>query len=697
MIQILDSKTIDKIAAGEVVEKPASVVKELVENSIDAKATMITVEIKEGGISFIRVTDNGTGIHKNEVQTAFLRHATSKIASDDDLNYIHTLGFRGEALASICAVSQMEMITKTKDSDTGVRICVEGGNIKEFEDVGAPDGTTVIVRNIFYNTPARKKFLRQPATEGAHIEELMEHVALCEPNISFKVVINGKLKFNTTGKGDLKEVIYRIYGRDIAKSLIPISVDRDGFVIDGYIGKPEIVRSNRNFENYFVNRRYVKSVIIANGIEEGYKSYLMQHKFPFCVLHIDVDTENIDVNVHPTKMEVRISNSIALNGLLIESIKNSLSGKELIPDIKEPEKKETIPAKAVPEPFETKRISGINSENSFLPKEDTSKISQILTPGKRTFVSDVFFTEDDEEASENTKDINDSKDTNNINDIKKSLENTKEELKSILEIDSNSDIKPESENSIFNANNSADSNGIYQEQNKEINPESDKIENAEETEVKLIPTEVHQKDLFEEKVLNVSLKDRIKLIGQIFDTYWLFTMDENLYCMDQHAAHEKVKYEEFMENLRNKQVFAQQLLIPALINLKPTEFLLFKDYSDVFADMGFEIDEFGENTLALRAIPQDLYNTSPEEMFLDILEELSKSSRNLSFTVISEKIATKACKAAVKGNNSMTFKEADELINKLMTLKNPYNCPHGRPTIISMSKYEIEKKFKRIV
>lgn len=642
MIQILDSHTIDKIAAGEVVEKPASVVKELVENAIDSGANMITVDIKEGGIDFIRVTDNGCGIPSKEVTTAFLRHATSKICCDEDLNYLHTLGFRGEALASISAVSKVEMITKTASEDTGTRIYVEAGIVKETETVGAPNGTTVIVRNLFYNTPARKKFLKSSATEAAHIVELMQHIALCEPGLSFKVVVGGKLKFNTTGKGDLKEVIYRIFGREAANNSIPICVNKDDISIEGYIGKPELVRSNRNFENYFINRRFVRSNVIADGIEEGYRAYLMQHKFPFCVLHIDIDTQALDVNVHPTKMEVRISNPAVLSELLIESIRDTLNGKELIPEIVlTPEVKETVKPGTVPEPFEKSRIE-IKSET---PAEaDNSKISESVKN-----VSMLFFDEEEKDCEETADEIH---------------------------------------NEIFNTVNKNSTISI-----------ADSYKPATHSEFKhdIIEKEAVQPDLFEQKLFQNENRSKIKILDQIFDTYWLFTFEDKIYCLDQHAAHEKVKYEEFMERLKNDKVISQPLIVPEIINLKPSEFAVFTEYNETFARMGFEAEEFGQDAIAIRSIPMELYGASVSELFLEILEEVSKTSGQGSIGVITDRIATRACKAAVKGNNSLSREEAEELIDKLMTLNNPYNCPHGRPTMIALSKYELEKKFKRIV
>ncbi|MBQ7834000.1 MAG: DNA mismatch repair endonuclease MutL [Lachnospiraceae bacterium] len=696
-IKLLDSQTIDKIAAGEVVEKPASVVKELVENAMDAHAKAITVEIKGGGIDLIRITDDGWGIPAEELPKAFLRHATSKIESDADLFYLQTLGFRGEALASISAVAQVEMITKTEDSLTGTRIVIEGGVQKEFEEIGAPNGTTILVRNLFYNTPARKKFLKSAMTEGAHIVELMQHMALSMPSMSFKLVVNNAVKFHTSGNGDLKEVIYRIYGRDTTKALIPVSVEQDGISIEGYLGKPELSRANRAFENYFVNRRYVRSNFISKGIEDGYKGFMMQHQFPFCVLHINVDTTALDVNVHPTKMQVRMSNQEQLVRCLVDNIRNSLTGREMIPEAKLVQDDVAEERITTPEPFEKERLKEwkeseaerihkeqagardysavTKAEESVEKKEiDLNSIKRpfsdpeiILKPaeddfstissksivlgetGKKRFESELFFTEDEEKTSCVEKEDN----TQTV------------ESQTVLEDAEISNVNTDTSQSPFNS--------------------------------EIIIEKPEQLDLFEEKILTADRRQNFVVLGQIFKTYWLIEYDGKLFFLDQHAAHEKVKFEEFMKKYREKEILSQNLSPAIVVSLSQTDALVYEEHKQVFENFGFEIESFGGDELMLRAIPLDLYGANPKEMFLAILEELAQVHSAAKIDIIEDRIATMACKAAVKGNSTMSFEQISVLLDQLLTLENPYQCPHGRPTMFSMTKYEIEKKFKRIV
>ena len=714
-IKLLDNQTIDKIAAGEVVEKHASVVKELVENAMDAGAKAITVEIKGGGIDLIRITDDGCGIDASQLPKAFLRHATSKIESDADLFYLQTLGFRGEALASISAVAQVEMITKTKDSITGTRIVIEGGVQKELEEVGAPDGTTILVRNLFYNTPARKKFLKSAMTEGTHIVELMQHMALSMPAMSFKLVVNNAVKFHTSGNGDLKEVIYRIYGRDTTKALIPVNVEQEGITIEGYLGKPELSRANRAFENYFVNRRYVRSNFISKGIEEGYKGFMMQHQFPFCVLHINVDTTALDVNVHPTKMQVRMSNQEQLVRALVDSIHNSLSGKEMIPEaklVKEDVVEERI---TTPEPFEKERLKdwkeseaeriredkgearvpetenlaknsvSVSSENVVQEKkEDYIDLTSVkrpfsnpeiklnptigIMPEKKRFESDLFFVDEDDE------------------NVKVEIDEAGVDRKSD-EDDSATDSNVLTDINLADASNLTVLDNLNAVSNKPESPFSQEI----------IIEKPEQINLFEEKLLTEDKRRNFKVLGQVFKTYWLIEFEDKLYVMDQHAAHEKVKFEAFMEKYREKEILSQNLAPAIVVTLSPGDSLVYEEHKEVFERFGFEIDSFGGNELMLRAIPVDLYGADAKEMFLAILEELAQVHSAGRIEIIEDRIATMACKAAVKGNNAMTFEEVSALLDQLLTLENPYQCPHGRPTMFSMTKYEIEKKFKRIV
>ena len=629
-IRLLDHNTIDKIAAGEVVEKPASVVKELVENAIDAGATALTIEIKNGGIDYIRITDNGAGIEKSDIKNAFLRHATSKIENADDLQYVTTLGFRGEALSSISAVGKVELITKTKDSLLGTRYVVEGAREIEFSDVGAPNGTTIIVRNLFYNVPARRKFLNSPITEGGYIADLVEHIALSKPHISFKFINGRDVKFHTSGNNDLREIVYRIYGKDTADALIPIDYTTERMHLTGYLGKPVLNRASRGFENYFLNGRYIKSKVISGAIEEGYKEFLMQHKFPFTVLHIETKPEQVDVNVHPTKMDVRITGEKEFYEDIRLAVYNALKESELIPEVALTEEKQEkfLYDTAIPEPFEAKRI-----ENMRVCEENAK-------------------------YSENSR---------KYGNLQEKLQ--KWEENHILE----EDIAK-----ILVQNEKKPSNNIIKARDH------------------IIVEKPIQMNLFEEKLLTKEAKEEYEILGQIFDTYWLVAFKDKLYIIDQHAAHEKVKYEEYMKKFESKELISQTLNPPIIVSLSAKEETVLKANWDVFSSLGFNIEEFGGNEYAIRCVPMDLYGQNEQGLFVSVLDELCEDDNKGSLT-IEQKIASMACKAAVKGNNRLSAKEMEALIDQLLELENPYNCPHGRPTIISMSKYEIEKKFKRIV
>lgn len=633
-IAVLSQNTIDKIAAGEVVERPASVVKELVENAIDAGATAITVEIKEGGISFIRVTDNGGGIPKEQVPLAFLRHATSKITQAEDLLQITSLGFRGEALSSISAVSQMEVITKAPEDFMGVRYVIEGGQEKVLEDVGAPNGTTMLVRNLFFNTPARKKFLKTAMTEAGYVSSYMEQLALSHHNISFKYMVNGQLRLHTSGNANLKDVIYGIYGRDITRELLPVQYEVSGLSVSGFIGKPSIARGNRNFENYYINGRYVKSKLLMKAIEEAYKPYMMQHKYPFVCLQYDIHGEDVDVNVHPTKMEVRFQNQSAIYNATYDLITDALAGKEIIPEVSltpKPAvgenqaqiKEEKIP---VPEPFEKNRIA--EEKPVYAPVGLRPASAEPKTESKAEPI--------------------------NVNEPIKPRE---PEIQAKLE-----------------------------EQKKEAFPkEKQAVEKAE------------QLELFDNRLLSKKARIHHRIIGQLFDTYWLVEYDNKFYIIDQHAAHEKVLYERFLKEFAKKEILSQMISPPSLISLNLQESNLLKANLEIFREFGFEISEFGGKEYSIHAVPANIYGVSVQELFIQILDSLEQEHVSKTPDILAERIATAACKAAVKGNNRLSVKEADALIDELLNLENPYNCPHGRPTIISMTKYELEKKFKRIV
>ncbi|MGN0402742.1 MAG: DNA mismatch repair endonuclease MutL [Acetatifactor sp.] len=677
-IHVLDSETIDKIAAGEVVERPASVVKELVENAIDANATALTVEIKDGGIELIRVTDNGCGMEKEQLRTAFLRHATSKIETSDDLSRLSSLGFRGEALSSIAAVSKVEVITKPAGSITGTRILLEGAKEISFEEIGAPEGTTFLMRNLFFNTPVRRKFLKQPATEGSYIADLMEHLALSRPDISFKLVIGGQLKFHTSGNGDLREVIYRIYGRDVAAALIPMQWEQEGIRVEGYLGTPVQVRSTRNYEIYFINGRFVRSNVIARAIEEGYKEYLMQHKFPFCVLHINMDSARVDVNVHPTKMDIRFTNPMAFGAYLCGAVKYTLKHHEMIPRASlSTEREQKAESKAeekaavreqVPEPFEVNR-RGENGRTLNCIREET----KYETEGQR---SREIARNPVWERVKSTGDTFEGKED--------FFSETSEIAEPVREKTERAEGLPEKEG--LNDRKECRSQG---KDNIGVSGVTGIIGETG------MPGE--QMNLFEEKILTAENRAHFRIIGQVFETYWLVEFQDKLLMIDQHAAHEKVNYERLMKQYREKRVLSQSLMPPIVISLSAQEEAVLAENREVFEGLGFEVESFGGNEYTLRSVPLDLYGCGEREMFLEVLDQLAEGGNYGSIRVIEEKIASMSCKAAVKGNNLLKQAEAETLIDELLTLENPYNCPHGRPTIVEMSKADMERKFKRIV
>lgn len=610
-IQVLDKLTIDKIAAGEVVEKPLSVVKELVENAMDAGAKSITVEIKEGGISYIRITDNGSGIAKDDLEMAFLRHSTSKISSSNDLSHIHTLGFRGEALSSISAVSQMEVITKTTADMMGSRLIIEGGCIKERSEIGAPDGTTMIVRNLFYNTPARRKFLKTAQTEGAYISAVMEHLALSHPDISFRFIANGQTKLQTAGNGSLMDVIYRIWGREVVNDLIPISLSASNMELEGFVAKPSLSRGNRNYENFFVNGRYVKCSILYKAVEEGYKSFIMQHKFPFVVLNLSVKEDEVDVNVHPAKMEIRFSDESNIYDFLVNSIRTTLSKKELISSSNrmdeieaEKNRRELLKQTLKPEPFET------------------SKLQQL-----RAYVRE------------------------------------------------SSPYEPKFERTVQPI---LPNQGMEKEKNIHTEP-------------------IVQTSLLDEKkpLLDVKSKANHKIIGQIFETYWLVEFQNSLYIIDQHAAHERVLYEKIMKSLAQKETLSQQISPPIVVSLSDTEQCLLEKYKDEFYRLGFSFESFGGKDVMISEVPYNMFNINDKELFVGMIDELNDFSGRETPEIVLEKIAMMSCKAAVKGNQKLSFEEAKGLMEQLLELENPYHCPHGRPTIIEIKKGEMERRFHR--
>ncbi len=689
-IAVLDQQTIDRIAAGEVVERPSSVVKELVENAVDAGASQVTVEIREGGIGYIRITDNGSGIEKEDIPLAFLRHSTSKIRSAEDLTGVTSLGFRGEALSSISAVSMVELITKTRTELLGSRCCLEGGIKKSLEETGAPDGTTFIIRNLFYNTPARKKFLKTEMSEAAAVHELMTRLALSHPEISFKVFIHNQMKLQTAGNGSLKDVIYHIYGRDIAMRLLPVDRKEGPLHLTGFIGKPEISRGNRNYENYFVNGRYVKSRIIARGIEDGYKTFMMQHRYPFVCLNFHMDGTMLDVNVHPAKMELRFSRQNLVYDMVQRTVKEALAGKELIPEVtigketKEPasiqDRKAAVSLQAaVQEPVS---LMEEPDQKPVLPvrKPDQNPVSPVQEPNRKP-LSPV--REPDQSSLSPDR------------EPEKPLRKPEQELP---EPAKEPDAPADQDLAYFMAEmkkrveerHRREQQMLKEDNDYQAEPETARMETAAEA----VP---EQLSLFDGKLLSKEAVIRHEIIGQLFDTYWLVQYGDRLYIIDQHAAHEKVLYERLMKDLR-KRTFQSQLLSPPIVlNLSMQEEQLFIKYRQNFADMGFQIEEFGDRAYAVRAVPSNLPGIARHEILLDLLDSLSEISPNISSETLLDKMASMSCRAAVKGNRQMTAMEAKALIDELLTLENPYNCPHGRPTIISMTKHELEKKFKRIV
>ena len=678
-IAVLDQQTIDKIAAGEVVERPASVVKELVENAIDAGATQITVEIKEGGIGYIRITDNGSGMEKDDIPVAFLRHSTSKIRSADDLLGVSSLGFRGEALSSISAVAMVELITKTKENELGSRCYIEGGVQKSLEEIGAPDGTTFIIRNLFYNTPARKKFLKSEMSEASAIHELMTHLAMSHPEVGFKVLIGGQMRIQTSGNGNLKDVIYHLYGRDVAMRLIEVDREEGPLHVRGFLGKPEISRGNRNYENYFVNGRYVKSKIIAKGIEDGYKTFMMQHRYPFVCLDIHMDGKMLDVNVHPTKMELRFSNQNLVYDLLERMTKDALSGRELIPEVTldEPKKQVVMPEKApqqVP-PVQTLREPESTYQVQKPAAVPTASVERTIPsyqkPEQKVPLEKMWTTPEPQKEPVKPQD--------------KNLEYFMEQMRKRVEERYKA---PEAPAPTEQGETTETAQSTVPEQSATV-PETPVEEKP--------PQKPEQLDLFDGKLLSKEAAVHHVIIGQLFDTYWLVQFGEKLYIIDQHAAHEKVLYERLMKDLRNRTFQSQMLSPPIILNLSMQEEELFLKYRSCFTEMGFEIEEFGEKAYAVRAVPANLPGVARREILMELLDSLSDITGSGNSESLMDKVASMSCKAAVKGNHQMSAMEAKALIDELLSLENPYNCPHGRPTIISMSKYELEKKFKRIV
>lgn len=755
---MLDPITIDKIAAGEVIERPASVVKELVENAIDAGATAVTVEITDGGKKLIRITDNGAGIEADQIPLAFLRHATSKIEKVEDLEQIASLGFRGEALSSIAAVSQVELITKTPSAVSGSRYIIEGGVEHSLEELGAPEGTTFLVRNLFYNTPARSKFLKSDMTEANYIHTLMEQLALSHPEISFKYIQNRQVKLHSSGNYSVKDVIYSVYGRDITKALLDAEFENDFMKITGFVGKPEIARGNRSFENYYINGRYVKNNIITKAIESAYKGFLMQHKFPFVSLQMQMEGNDLDVNVHPAKREVRFAREQEVYEAVYDTVRKALMGREMIPKVtlgkSEPVKKEEpVKPSSVPEPFEKKRReqlcghaekeikeTGISGDRAyagagaFVPEKTKSwmerpayqstvkepsvsysashttetKKPQVFSASEEDLFQGTLREKQEEELKRETE-------TKLPAEENRELKNTgRSQMKNTVPVSQNTNQKKEH----WISEKEKPESGDFLSEPAEITHTSDSPEKtaqnletvisvetepgisaaeSDQNSHEMAEQEPRQLELFEEKLLAPESRERIRLVGQIFDTYWLAQFGDNFYIIDQHAAHEKVYYERLVKSFREKTVDSQYLNPPLIVTLNLQEENILKENQKYFSQFGFEIEEFGGKEYRISAVPATLYGFSEEALFLEMLDQLSGSGEKDALDIFASRLATMACKAAVKGNHAMSAKEAEKLIDELLTLDNPYHCPHGRPTIISMTRTELEKKFKRIV
>lgn len=719
-IQVLDTVTIDKIAAGEVIERPASVVKELAENAIDAGATAIVVEIRDGGTSLIRIADNGCGIERDEVPQAFLRHSTSKIRSVEDLVHIASLGFRGEALASIAAVAQVELITKTRGQDFGTRYRICGGREVDLEDTGARDGSTFLIQQLFYNVPARRKFLKTPMTEASHVGDLMTRLALSHPEISFQFLNNGQSKLHTSGNGNLKDVIYHVYGRDIVSNLLRAQWEAKGMKITGFLGKPIVSRGNRNFENYFINGRYVKNQIVSKAIEDAYKDFSMQHKYPFVVLQMEIDGECVDVNVHPAKMELRFCNQQEVYNQVFAAVSQGLHAEELIPHVELDAPKEKVGTDsgnlhgAGRSAGGGQRYSGntgntgntrngqleAGTEGSEEGKRDTavpgseSRISRQLPPPEERNL-DYFM----EKMKERVRAYHSQRSSAEVTDRSgiyqpeiqaDRIRETAEYAKNAKEI-YHSKQQPETvqQQNIQISHSELQQPEVTDSGTEAVRQPENRISHSES---------IQQLNLFDEKLLTREAKDEYHLIGQVFETYWLVEYRDNLYIIDQHAAHERVLYERTLKGMKTREFTSQMISPPIILDLSMQEADLLNQYMDCFTRIGFEFEEFGQESFAVRSVPDNLFSIAKKELLLQMLDGLSDEvNRNLSPELVDEKVASMSCKAAVKGNMKLSAAEVDTLIGELLTLENPYHCPHGRPTIIAMSRRELEKKFKRIV
>ncbi len=714
-IHVLSQDTINKIAAGEVIERPMAVVKELMENAIDAGSNAITVEIKDGGKSLIRITDNGSGIGNEDVRLAFTPHATSKIYSSEDLLSVSTLGFRGEALASIASVSQLEMITKTREELTGIRYLIDGGEEKTMESIGCPEGTTFLVRNLFYNTPARLKFLKTSPTEAGYINSLMERLALSHPDIAFRFINQNQPKLHTSGNGNLKDVIYHIYGRDITSQLIEVNADEVHCQVKGFLGKPVISRGNRNFMNYFINGRYIKSSVIHKAIEDAYQPYNMQHRYPFTVLHFTIDSKLIDINVHPQKMEIRFTDAKGIYQSVYHAVSEALKYKEFIPEVTLSSKSSSSEIKKVeagkknssvspvrgPEPFEKKRTDSMKEKRiSPIHEKGTASI-QVLEEIKRL---DKEPQEKGQKAPEISRSLYPEQVQENIKYQSNNMANESKSLEQQV-----SDDIPANSNDIASLNQEVEiKKDTVSAEKTEIKTEE--ITQTEEERSTSVPSQHQQavsvakdlqkpsqENLFDEGILSEKAQKSIQIIGQVFQTYWILQYEDAMYLVDQHAAHEKVLYERFMKQLQEKEPMVQLLQPPVILTLSMQEEQAVKEGEEIFARLGYQIEPFGGREFAVTGVPAHLPTIDKEELLKEVIDTLTEENAKAAPEILLDKVASMSCKAAVKGNSTIPVEQMHELLKELMTLENPYHCPHGRPTMIKMTKYELEKKFKRII
>ena len=669
-IHVLNQDTINKIAAGEVIERPMAVVKELTENAIDADANAITVEVKDGGKALIRMTDNGVGMNEEDVRLAFTPHATSKIDDAEDLLRVSTLGFRGEALASISSVSQLEMVTKTRNELMGCRYEADGGKERTLEAVGCPDGTTILVRNLFFNTPARLKFLKSSPTEAGYINTLIERLALSHPDISFRFINQNQTKLHTSGNGNLKDVIYHIYGKDITSNLLEVDASEVSCQVKGFIGKPIISRGNRNYMNYFINGRYIKSSTIHKAIEDAYQPYTMQHRYPFTVLHFTVAPELVDINVHPQKMEIRFSDAQGIYQSVYHAISEALKHREFIPEVslaspasKPVPKKGQATAKPVREPemFEKKRMQSVQILEEIKKQDEILKQQGIMRE------SAVYGKQDRADASKIMDDVSDMESTKAAGNAVPNIRQTEEAVSTAPNIG-------------------------------QVEIVENIVQNTEHT--KEVKYNVHnpvQESFFDKGILSEQAQKEVKIIGQVFDTYWILQYDNAMYMVDQHAAHEKVLYERFMKQFSEKKPMVQLLQPPVVLTLTMQEEQAVKEHMSVFEELGYQIEPFGGREYVVNGVPAHLPQIGNEELLKEVIDAMVDEHSRPTPDILKDKIASMSCKAAVKGNNRLPREQMEELLRELMTLENPYHCPHGRPTMIKMTKTELDKKFKRIV